>query len=165
MEFRNYLENDAKEILNWIKSERDFRLWSADRYDSYPINEKDINNNYENSKKISNFYPMTLVDNGKIIGHLILRNSNNNKEEIRLGFIIVNSDLRGMGYGKKLILNAIDYAINKLNAKKISLGVFDVNESSYYCYKSCGFIDVDTIYNAYQYKDEVWNQKEMILKR
>ena len=47
MEFRKYQKEDAKEILSWIKTERDFRLWSADRYDKYPIKAEDINTNYE----------------------------------------------------------------------------------------------------------------------
>ena len=46
MEFREYQENDALEILKWINNERDFRMWSADRYDIYPIKPDDININY-----------------------------------------------------------------------------------------------------------------------
>ena len=37
MKFRPYKEEDAKEILTWIKNEREFRLWSADRYKNYQI--------------------------------------------------------------------------------------------------------------------------------
>ena len=72
MELRTYKEEDAKEILNWIENEREFRLWSADRYGDYPITPDDVNDNYEKSKEISGFYPLTLEDDGKIIGHLIL---------------------------------------------------------------------------------------------
>lgn len=32
MELRDYQEKDALEIINWINNERDFRLWSSDRY-------------------------------------------------------------------------------------------------------------------------------------
>lgn len=46
MYFRKYKEDDAKEILSWIKDEREFRLWSADRYNNYPALPSDINNNY-----------------------------------------------------------------------------------------------------------------------
>ena len=45
MNLRRYKEDDAKEILNWIKNEKEFRLWSADRYESYPVTPSDINNN------------------------------------------------------------------------------------------------------------------------
>lgn len=37
MILREYKETDANVILSWIKNEREFRLWSADRYETYPI--------------------------------------------------------------------------------------------------------------------------------
>lgn len=101
MIFREYKEDDAKQILNWIKDEREFRLWSADRYNTYPILPSAMNNNYIQCKKTSKFYPFTLEDEGKIIGHIILRNTGESKEVIRLGFIIVDDNIRGKGYGKK----------------------------------------------------------------
>ena len=100
MNFRIYKEEDAKEILSWIRNEREFRLWSFDRYKEYPALPSDINMNYLKCKESSNFYPFTLEDEGKIIGHIILRNPGENKEIIRLGFIIVDNNIRGKGYGK-----------------------------------------------------------------
>ena len=165
MNFRKYNETDAKYILNWLKNERDFRMWSADRYKDYPINSDDINRNYQESEKLGNFYPMTLTIDDKIIGHLILRNPNNDLNTIRLGFIIVDNNIRKKGYGKLLILEAIKYAKDILHAKNINLGVFDINESAIYCYKACGFVEVDIIKDAYQFYDENWNQIEMVLKK
>lgn len=126
MNFRKYIEEDAKEILSWIKDEREFRLWSADRYNNYPALPSDINDNYLECQKTLNFYPFTLEDNGKIIGHLILRNPGEDRQVVRLGFIIVDRSIRGKGYGKKLIKQAIKYAKEKLGAKEINLGVLPV---------------------------------------
>ena len=64
MLLRTYEKEDAQKILNWIKNEREFRLWSADRYDKYPASPDDINNNYSKSKEISNFYPSSSKVNG-----------------------------------------------------------------------------------------------------
>ncbi len=36
MNLRPYKKEDAAKILSWIKNERAFRLWSADRYKNYP---------------------------------------------------------------------------------------------------------------------------------
>lgn len=165
MKFRPYKEEDAKEILTWIKNERELRLWSANRYKNYPISPSDINNNYIESKKISNFYAFTLEDDGKIIGHLILRIPGENKETIRLGYIIVDSSIRGKGYGKKLIEEAIEYAKNELGAKEINLGVFTNNEKALKCYKSIGFEEIAIEKNAYQFYDEQWDCVELVLKR
>lgn len=164
MELRTYKEEDAENILNWIKNEREFRLWSADRYEDYPITPEDINNNYEKSKEISNFYPLTFVDDGKVIGHLILRNPNNNEDIVRMGFIIVDNSIRGKGYGKALINAAIKYAKETLGAKEINLGVFVNNDGALHCYQSVGFEITEIEKNAYKFYDEEWDCAEMILK-
>ena len=164
MIFRNYQESDAEEILKWINGEREFRLWSADRYDKYPVVSDDINNNYNKCKSQGLFCPMTLVsDDDKIIGHLILRKSNKGEHAIRLGFIIVDNSLRGKGYGKKIINEAIRYAKENLNADEINLGVFTVNEPAIRCYKAVGFEEVGLEKNVYKFKDENWDCVEMKL--
>ena len=163
MNLRKYNEEDAKEIIKWIKNERELRLWSADRYKNYPITSLDINNNYLECQKTSNFYPFTLEEQGKVIGHLILRNPNGNKDIIRMGFIIVDNSVRGKGYGKELIKLAICYAKEKLGAKEINLGVFTNNEAAFKCYKSVGFKVIGIEKSAYQFYDEQWDCAEMIL--
>ncbi len=165
MKLRKYCNEDASYILKWINNEKEFRMWSADRYKEYPITENDINNNYDECSKLGNFYPRTLIDdNNNIIGHLILRNPNEDFSIIRLGFIIVDSKIRGMGYGKALIREAIEYAKNKLNASEINLGVFTNNINAYNCYKSCGFKEIKIEKNAYKFKNENWDCAEMTLK-
>ena len=163
MELRKYQETDAVEILKWTTNEREFRLWSADRYDKYPISPDEINSNYQECMKTNAFYPMTLVDNGKIIGHLILRKPNPEENKIRLGFIIVDNTMRKKGYGRLLINEAIKYAKDVLNASEINLGVFANNENAYRSYKSIGFKEVGKEENALSFEDETWDCIEMIL--
>ncbi len=163
MIFRTYKEDDAKEILSWISNEREFRLWSSNIYKEYPALPSDINMNYLKCKESSNFYPFTLEDEGKIIGHIILRNPGDNKEIIRLGFIIVDNTIRGKGYGKLLIKEAIKYSKDKLGAKEINLGVFTNNENALQCYKSVGFKLIRIEKNVYKFYDEYWDCAEMVL--
>jgi len=164
MYLRKYKESDADKILSWISTEREFRLWSADRYETYPIGPDDINLNYSRCSKADNFYPLILVDEKEnIIGHLILRNPGENKEIVRFGFIIVDNKVRGKGYGKSLLNLAIKYAKEELSATEISLGVFKNNESAYNCYCSVGFKEVKAEKGAYMYEDEIWDCAEMIL--
>ena len=165
MELRDYQKKDAFEILNWIKNEREFRLWSADRYHDYPIKPDDINNNYDECKRIGNFYPLTLCDDDKIIGHLILRNPGEDESVIRMGFIIVDNRIRGKGYGKMIINLAINYAKEVLNAKEINLGVFTCNESALHCYEKCGFEIISIEKNSYKFYNENWDCAEMVLKK
>lgn len=164
MEFRKYDEEDATEILSWIKNEREFRLWSAYRYKDYPIKPEDMNENYRKSAENANFFPMVLTENDKVVGHIIIRNPGEDKQIIRFGFIIVNSEIRRKGYGRKLILKAIEYAKGVLNAKEINLGVFTTNIAAIECYKSLGFEITSTTKDFMKFQEETWDCFEMKLK-
>ena len=107
---------------------------------------------------------MTLEDEGRVIGHLILRNPGEDVKVVRMGFIIVDHSIRGKGYGKVLIHMAIDYARNQLGSEEINLGVFVNNEGALHCYESVGFQITGIEKNAYQFYDEHWDCAEMILK-
>ena len=162
MNLRKYQNDDANEIIKWIRNEHEMLLWSADVYNKFPLEADDINNFYKVCAEKSNFYPMTLVDDEQIIGHLILRNTDEKNEIIRLGFIIVDPTMRGKGYGKEIINQAIEYAKKELNAKEINLGVFENNIPAYKCYKSVGFKEINQSEKVV-INNEEWNCIELVL--
>lgn len=164
MMLRNFVATDANEIIKWIKNERELRLWSADRYDKYPITSDNINKNYNECMKGQKFYPLTLIDDNEIIGHLTLRNPKDDLTEFRLGFIIINPIFRNKGYGKKLIQEAINFAKNEYGAKKFNLCVFIDNDNAIGCYKSVGFEVFKIDRYAFEFYDENWDCAEMIYK-
>lgn len=168
---RPYKPSDAKYITNWFTDELSFRKWTSDRYDTFPITETDINNKYfdwnGDCVESDNFYPLTAVDEQKnVVGHLIMRYINGNPKSIRLGWIIIDNQLRGQGIGKEMLLLSIKYAFEILKAEKITLGVFDSNMQAYYCYTSVGFKDIQ-IENpeTYNFYGEIWNLLELELKK
>ena len=145
LRLRQYKPCDADNIVSWIKDEDALRKWSSDRFGDYPISAEDINNKYlENNgdcKESDNFYPITAFDESGVVGHLILRYTDEEKKVIRFGFVIVDDSKRGKGYGKKMLTLAIKYAFDIFGAEKVTLGVFDNNGSAYYCYKAAGFVE------------------------
>lgn len=136
MEFRlrSYNENDADTILSWISDERDFYKWSAGVLGDYPISREQFG-------FVNNLMAFTAVNDDELIGFFTMRRSSENFDELRFGFIVVDPEKRGNGYGKGMLQLGIKYAQEIIGAKKISLGVFENNESAYYCYKSVGFKD------------------------
>ncbi len=166
--FREFNKNDAAEIIKWITCEREFYFWSADRYGHYPVKPEEIIENYSRCERQTYFKPMIMEVAGKPVGHLILRTPAADKRVIRLGFIIVDGNMRGKGYGKKLVKFGLDYAKNLLNATEINLGVFENNVEAIACYKSMGFDfkkdeNSDEIH-TFTYKNETWDYKTMIYK-
>ncbi len=112
------------------------------------------------------FFPMTAFDESGIVGHLIMRFTDENKNELRFGFIIVDDKKRGMGYGKEMLQLSIEYAFRILKVQKITLGVFENNEQAYHCYKAVGFNDVQVKeYEYYHVMGEDWKCLELEMKK
>lgn len=139
LRLRPYKPCDAGAILTWIKNEREFRLWTADRYDHYPITAEDMNRHYDSFAGSDAFWAMTAYDESGVAGHLIMRFTDEAKKQLRFGFIIVDASRRGKGYGSKMLRMAIRYAAEFLGVEKITLGVFENNPAAYRCYRSVGF--------------------------
>lgn len=123
-----------------------------------------MNNHYEQFAESDNFYPMTAFDESGVVGHMIMRFTDEAKTTVRFGFVIVDDNKRGMDYGKEMLSLAIKYSFEILKVKKITLGVFENNEPAYYCYKSVGFIDVEIVEDGYyNIFGEKWKCKEMAI--
>ncbi len=167
LRLRPYKSCDAKTIISWIKDEISLRKWSSDRYESFPITEDDMNRKYMDCNgdciDRDNFYPMTAFDDSGIVGHLIMRFTDEEKQTLRFGFVIVDDSKRGKGYGKEMLLLATKYAFEILKAQKVTLGVFENNSSAWYCYKSAGFKDVSSESEVYyDVSGEKWKCIEMV---
>lgn len=158
---RPYKPCDARYIVNWISDEKSFYQWSADRINSYPINEQKLNKCYEQEINNDKFWQMTAIDDSGVpIGHLIMRYIDGDINNLRFGNIIVNPEIRGKGYGKEMLQIAIHYAFDILKVKRISLGVFTNNMGAYHCYGAAGFCDTQER-DVYEILNEKWECIEM----
>ena len=170
LRLRPYKNCDAKTIISWCKDEATFRKWTSDRYEAFPITEEDMNRKYVDYNgdciEEDNFYPMTAFDENGIVGHLIMRFTDEEKATLRLGFVIVDDTKRGMGYGKEMIWLALGFAFDILKVDKVTIGVFDNNMPAYYCYKAAGFQDVELVEKVQcEVCGEVWSILELELER
>ena len=142
LRLRPYKKCDAAHICSWIKDERTFRRWSADRFDHYPVTAEDINAYYGAAADSDSFFQMTAFDETGAVGHLFMRFMDEEKQVLRFGFVIVDDTKRGKGYGREMIALALKYAFEILKVRKVTIGVFEDNAPAYHCYKSVGFQDV-----------------------
>lgn len=162
LRLRPYKACDAKTIVSWIKDETAFRKWSADRFEQYPITEGDLNAHYDALAYSDHFWEMTAFDETGVVGHLIMRFTDEEKKVLRFGFVIVDDAKRGKGYGKQMLQLAIKYAYDLLRVEKITLGVFENNDPAYYCYRSVGFRETGEL-EDYEISNEMWKCIEMVL--
>ena len=128
----------------------------------YPLTEEKLINHYNEQKDNTDFYVFCACDDeGKVVGQLIMRFPEEDRTHIRFGFIIVDTSIRGKGYGKQMLNLAKEYAFNMLGAKKITLGVFENNPKAMYCYESIGFKQTDIV-DTYSINGEEWKCIDMV---
>lgn len=145
MILRPYKQEDSKIICSWVKDEKQLFQWSADRIGKWPLKGDELNESYKDTNP-DNFIPLVAVDdNGAPVGHLFIRYPDEaDRTQVRFGFVIISPELRGKGNGRKMLELTIQYAKEKLQAERITLGVFTNNPKARACYESVGFKPVST---------------------
>lgn len=157
LRLRPYTANDAKTILSWTDDETSFYKWTAGVLGDYPLSEEQFNG-------VNNLMAFTAIDDDDIVGFFTMRRPTDSYDELRFGFVVVDSSKRGQGYGKKMLLLGLKYAREIYGASRVTLGVFENNESAYYCYKAAGFHDVPVEnVEKYQVLDQAWNCLELAI--
>ena len=135
LRLRPYNKNDADTILSWSKDEISFYKWSAGVMGKYPISKKKFS-------FVENLMAFTAIEDDEIVGFFTMRRPSESFDELWFGFVVVDPVKRGKGYGKAMLQLGLKFAKDIYGAKKVSLGVFENNESDYYCYKAVGLRDV-----------------------
>ncbi len=160
LELKPYKNIYAEKVLSWLVDERQFYRWSAGKMGGYPITPERLNTFYENLCASQKVYIMLAFDEGEPIGQFVIRHPFFDDREMRLGFIIVDSEKRGKGYGKKMLREAIKYGFSVLKAEKISLGVFEENAPAIGCYEKVG-LKLNGKSEYYKILGEDWNCLDM----
>ena len=156
---RPYKKEDADTILSWSKDEKSFYQWSAGIIGQYPITREEF-------RFVESLMAFTAFDENGIVGFFTLRNPGEKRDELRIGFVIIDPERRGCGTGKEMLLLGLRYAFDIYGARKVSLGVFENNEQAYHCYKAAGFTDaVPDGTTSYPIMGEEWKCREMIIAR
>lgn len=139
LKLRPYKPSDAHKIVTWVKDERDFMRWSAGRFGPYPLSPDKFNKYFEDDNLNDGAWAFTAFDEDGPVGFFTMRYPEDNFGEVRLGFVLVDSAKRGLGYGKQMTKLAVKFAFGFTGAKVFSLGVFADNAPAINCYKACGF--------------------------
>ena len=155
LRLRPYHSSDAEQILSWSKDAKAFYKWTAGVLGEYPLS-------VEKFQEVTNLMAFTAIDDDEVVGFFTMRKPSESFDELRFGFVVVDSRKRGKGYGKGMLHLGLKYAKEIYGAKKVSLGVFENNQPAYYCYKAVGFKDIvwDEI-ETYHVLGEEWKCLEL----
>ena len=100
---RPYKITDANIILSWCQDEKTFYQWTAGVLGNYPITQKEFG-------FVDTLMPFTAFEESEVIGFFTLRTPNESLDELRFGFVIVNPQKRGKGYGKAMLRLGLKFA-------------------------------------------------------
>ena len=163
LRLRPYQLRDAEKIVTWCEGEEAFYKWSAGILGQYPLTAERFNKTMAARDNAGHYFPFVVEENGSPVGFFILRQSGEEPQELRFGFVIVSPDVRGKGYGKKMLELGIRYALELYHAKKVSLGVFANNPGAYHCYRALGFRENGRVSHC-QIGENVWKCVELELE-
>jgi RimJ/RimL family protein N-acetyltransferase len=160
---RPYKLSDSEYIVNWFNDEVSFMKWCAGKF-TYPLTKEQLEEYYHKYEKDDNAWIMTAInEDGVPVGHILMRMADYRNESIHFGFIVVDSNMRGHGYGGEMVSLAVKYAFEILKVKRVTLIVFDNNNQAHCCYRTAGFADEKYIESDFPYKDEKWGTYHMAM--
>ncbi|MBP3927679.1 MAG: GNAT family N-acetyltransferase [Clostridium sp.] len=139
LRIRPYKPADAESLISWLKEERMVAYWKADRF-AWPVTMEQLELYLRDFEEDRNAAAFTALDKqGKIVGHFSFRHIDWEENRAHMGFIIVDPESRGRGYGRQMVHQALRYAIDILGLSAVTLGVYDCNDPARRCYESEGF--------------------------
>ncbi len=161
MRLRPYKPCDGDIVASWLTDEKTFAMWSACRY-QYPLTGEQINARLDGARDNPCEFMMTaLDDSGRPVGYFLLRNADWEAGSIHIGFIVVDANQRGKGYGKQMLALAKQYCFEILGMKRMTLGVFHINRRAMECYEKMGFRPYATDEETFDFHGREWKVIEM----
>ncbi|WP_061994778.1 GNAT family protein [Clostridium sp. ATCC 25772] len=162
-------EEDLEKIVEWNKNKSsDYLLqWAGPSY-TYPLTINQVKDYYFNDVKKHNsnifLYKIIIVSTNEIIGTIELREVDKTNKIGRVcRFLIGEENIRYKGIGTQALKELLRIGFENFNFEKITLGVFDFNESAIKCYEKSGFLKEKFIKNARKAKGGYWNLYEMTI--
>ena len=162
MRLRPYKKCDDKYIINWFDDEKKFQMWSAGDY-NYPLNQEQLHKHRQRFEENENAWLLSMLDEDGIpVGHVAIKNVNYKRNTAYIGFIVVDPQKRGKGYGKELVNLITRYIFEILKIDEVTLYVYDQNPIAKKCYESVGFKQTTIEKAQFEYKNEKWDRYLMI---
>ena len=163
LRLRPYRLGDGEKIVAWCADEKAFYKWSAGILGEYPLTPERFNQAMAARDTSAGYFPFVVEDDTGVVGFFILRQPGDDPQELRFGFVIVDSKIRGKGYGKKMLQLGIRYAFRLYGAKKVGLGVFVNNPGALGCYRAVGFRETGAC-KEYSIAGETWTCLELEMR-
>lgn len=162
MRLRGYIEEiDFPLVQKWVEEERVHALWCAGRF-GYPLDRDNFREVLtKNAEEWQDCPYIVTEDDGRQIGFFTY-NINTEENYGFLKFIVLDGNLRGQGYGTRMIQFVSRFAFEITGVSQLRLNVFDVNGAAAGCYRKAGFYEESREKDVFAFQGEVWGRCHMI---
>lgn len=134
------------EIMTRDQCHELYRAWENDPaiymdmslYKPYVYSSESVDR-YYNAKQEPTRVLFAIIAECKVVGELQLKNIDYETKECTISIHLQNNSVKGMGYGTKAEIIALDYAFNILKMNAVNADVVLKNERSQYVLQKVGF--------------------------
>jgi RimJ/RimL family protein N-acetyltransferase len=152
-------------LIDWISDEELLMNWAGSHF-RFPLTAEKLDwyirdaNDFEESGTL--IYKAVDTSTGKTVGHISLTAVNRGNRSARITRVLVGDTAeRGKGLGEQITRAIMQIGFEELNLHRMSLGVYDVNESGLRCYQKCGFRVDGVLRDISRHGDSYWSITEM----
>jgi len=100
---------------------------------------------------------------GDVVGHIELNNIDRRNRSAAVSRVLVDSQLRGKGFGAELVQKVVEVGFGELGLHRLELFVFDFNAAAIACYQRAGFSIEGRLREARRVGGEYWSLYVMSL--
>ena len=108
------------------------------QFKPYVYSEDTANRFYER-KQVPGRLELVAMMDGRTIGHVQLKNINEEKRECEFGFHMQNDSVKGLGYGTQIARLALEYAFENLEVDAVCAYTVPKNTRSQHVLEKVGF--------------------------
>ena len=159
-----FTEADFQQLIAWIDNERLLKEWSGGLF-SFPLTESSLRWYIEDSNDLATsevfVYKAVDTNTGEAVGHISLGSISKTNRAGRITRVLIGNTARGRGYCPAMIKAILAIGFEDLGLHRISLGVYDFNQSAIRCYQRAGMHREGTLRDVVRYGDEYWSLVEM----
>lgn len=152
MELSPFAQADAPAVVGWVRTDEEADAWASLRLDDVSVAR------FEAWHADADVHPFVLRDEGRVCGYGEVW-TDDEEGETELARIVVDSQCRGRGLGRRLT-QLLAAEARRLGFDDVWLRVVPTNTVAIACYARAGFVrasaEVEAAFNQPQPREYVW---------
>jgi len=161
----HFTSDDFSQLMAWINTEELLTNWAGSLF-SFPLTQESmewyLNDTNDIEKSDAFVYKVIEEETNEVVGHISLGGISRKNKSGRISRVLIGDDkYKGKGYCTEMVKAILKIGFDELGLHRISLGVYDTNQSALKCYIAAGFTIEGTMRDVILHNNEWWSLIEM----